>query len=710
MIKKLTFLILFMTLVLSFSFAGNVSPETARKAGIRFYSERVSLYKTADLPGIAVSESFTEKRNGEPVYYVFNFTDKGFIIVSADDAVTPVLAYSYDGTYSLQDPPPQFVSWMEGYAKQIEYARINGMAAGEEAALAWKRLLSENGPDPTPELPSTDVAPLLISTWDQGAGYNALCPADPAGPDGHVWAGCVATAMAQVMYYYRYPETGMGSHCYTPWGYSEQCADFGATTYRWNEMLNSASYPDTAMAELIWHCGVAVDMMYSPSGSGAYSNDAAYALRNYFKYSPDLQLLSKDSYSEEEWKAILMDNLDNKHPMYYHGFGSGGHAFNVDGYQGTDYFHFNWGWSGYYNGYYYLDNLNPGGNNFTNGQGAIVNFYPDNVNYTYPPMCTGQHVLTALYGTLEDGSGPDDYADNANCSWLLAPEGISDSITAIILTFNKFSTEEGNDIVNIYAGSSTTDNLVASFSGSTLPPSVTVPGNKALVTFSSNGNTTSSGWFITYVAQSMKWCSGMTTIIADTAVVSDGSFDFNYRNNSGCRWKLETASGNPLTVNFRYFDTEPENDFLMMVDPVSQEILARLSGHYSSQNPPAPVTSPSGKMLLIFNTNDNTTGEGWEIYYPKTTTGIGEKENVNDLVLYPNPADVIVNIEAWIGTSQDARLELIGMDGKRILSEPFAGNAGILKKTLDVSGIPGGIYLLRVISGDGVATRKLVIE
>jgi hypothetical protein len=202
----------------------------------------------------------------------------------------------------------------------------------------------------------------------------------------------------------------------------------------------------------------------------------------------------------------------------------------------------------------------------------------------------------------------------------------------------------------------------------------------------------------------------MTTIIADTAVVSDGSFDFNYRNNSGCRWKLETASGNPLTVNFRYFDTEPENDFLMMVDPVSQEILARLSGHYSSQNPPAPVTSPSGKMLLIFNTNDNTTGEGWEIYYPKTTTGIGEKENVNDLVLYPNPADVIVNIEAWIGTSQDARLELIGMDGKRILSEPLAGNAGILKKTLDVSGIPGGIYLLRVISGDGVATRKLVIE
>ena len=99
-----------------------------------------------------------------------------------------------------------------------------------------------------------------------------------------------------------------------------------------------------------------------------------------------------------------------------------------------------------------------------------------------------------------------------------------------------------------------------------------------------------------------------------------------------------------------------------------------------------------------------------EIYYPKTTTGIGEKENVNDLVLYPNPADVIVNIEAWIGTSQDARLELIGMDGKRILSEPLAGNAGILKKTLDVSGIPGGIYLLRVISGDGVATRKLVIE
>jgi len=95
-------------------------------------------------------------------------------------------------------------------------------------------------------------------------------------------------------------------------------------------------------------------------------------------------------------------------------------AFNLDGYQGTNYFHFNWGWSGSYNGYFYLNNLNPGGDNFTNGQGAIINLYPDTNNYNYPSYCAGQVVLSTLKGTFEDGSGPvKNYQNNANCGWLI---------------------------------------------------------------------------------------------------------------------------------------------------------------------------------------------------------------------------------------------------------------------------------------------------
>ena len=101
---------------------------------------------------------------------------------------------------------------------------------------------------------------------------------------------------------------------------------------------------------------------------------SAQALISNFKYHPNTTLLQKDNYTETEWDNILMDNLNHQRPMYYDGYGTGGHAFNVDGYQGTNYFHFNWGWSGSFNGYFYLNNLNPGGDNFTNGQGAIVGF------------------------------------------------------------------------------------------------------------------------------------------------------------------------------------------------------------------------------------------------------------------------------------------------------------------------------------------------
>jgi len=164
---------------------------------------------------LSVKESFTEKFNGNAVYYVFNFSSNGYVIVSADDAVPPVLAYSFDGSFSRDNQPPQFINWMEGYAKQIDQTIQHPGDPAYDFHNTWSRL-STNDPKSLDYSPLTDVAPLLISTWDQGGPYNILCPADPAGPGGYVWAGCVATAMSQVMYYYRWPLTGSGSHCYTP--------------------------------------------------------------------------------------------------------------------------------------------------------------------------------------------------------------------------------------------------------------------------------------------------------------------------------------------------------------------------------------------------------------------------------------------------------------------------------------------------------------
>ena len=219
---------------------------------------------------------------------------------------------------------------------------------------------------------------MLISTWDQGQFYNQMCPADPAGPAGHCLTGCVATAMGQLCYYFRWPLTGTGSYTYQHPVYGTITANFGDTEYRWNEMTNSVQEQNEAVAELLFHLGVSVDMDYGPTGSGMWNHKAAYSLRTYFKYSPETQYLYRDS-TNLDWDSVIVAHLDQKIPMYYAGWSVpniNGHAFIVDGYQTETYFHFNWGWGGSYDGYFYLDNLVPGGNNFNLAQELVINCFP----------------------------------------------------------------------------------------------------------------------------------------------------------------------------------------------------------------------------------------------------------------------------------------------------------------------------------------------
>ena len=212
-------------------FAGPVDITTARLVGVNFFFQQINRVQPFPYDSVIFGKSFTETYQGEPVYYVFNLRHEGFVIVSADNSVPPVLGYSFTGGYSHENQPQQFISWTEGYAKQIVWGRKNNYTATADVSDSWKRLTSAVPQIYSPLNPNTDVAPLLISTWDQGYPYNMLCPADAGGSGGRVWAGCVATAMSQIMYYYRWPVTGVGQHCYTPFGYPQQCANFGTTTY-----------------------------------------------------------------------------------------------------------------------------------------------------------------------------------------------------------------------------------------------------------------------------------------------------------------------------------------------------------------------------------------------------------------------------------------------------------------------------------------------
>ena len=186
---------------------------------------------------------------------------------------------------------------------------------------------------------------MLTTTWNQSPYYNSLCP-DSAGI--HAVTGCAATAQAQVMKFWNWPETGVGEHSYSSSSYGGTLsANFGATTYNWSIMPNSVSSANTAgqaVALLMYHCGIAVDMNYSPDGSGAQTGDVPAALSEHFRYGACANMKARDSYAKSVWEDMLIETFDRGIPVVYAGNDSdGGHAFNCDGYNNNRYFHFNWG-------------------------------------------------------------------------------------------------------------------------------------------------------------------------------------------------------------------------------------------------------------------------------------------------------------------------------------------------------------------------------
>jgi len=383
MTMKQILLTLLITLnVLAISRADVVNSEIAEQVAKNQYCNFSDGITYAD---ITLELSYTKFINSLPVYYVFDVNEnKGFIIIAADNDVYPVLGYALEGNYNdgKNNLPPNFSAWMDNYSDQIVYTRENSLSADAMISEKWIELTNYN-PDPKN---MDNVSPLLTTNWDQGTYYNTMCPVDNGGPGGHVYVGCVATAMGQIMKYHNYPDQGNGTHTYYCYPYGNQTANFGATTYNWSSMPNSLYSQNSAVATLLYHCGVGVNMQYSASGSGAYSDDARDALIDYFTYSSDAQLLMKSSYSNTAWENMLKNDLEAGRPLYYAGTdGSSGHAFVCDGYQGTNYFHFNWGWSGYANGYFYLSNLNPGGYSFNQNQQAIFYVYPDGTSSLLPP-------------------------------------------------------------------------------------------------------------------------------------------------------------------------------------------------------------------------------------------------------------------------------------------------------------------------------------
>lgn len=324
-----------------------------------------------------------------PNLYTVYFVGGGFVTLSMDDLARPILAYSLNGSMPDSSFNEAYDSLIRSYSTSIDSAKSRGISDPMITSM-WddlQRFISGNSVSSTAFSDSTilnsglvfangDIGPLLRTNWNQGAGWNMYAPNATGGPGGKAYAGCVATAMGQIMKYWAFPNSGTNTR---------NNINFALAQYAWDSMPNDTY--SSATATLLRHAGAAVDMNYGAGGSGAYSYKSAIAYKDYFRYKPTASYVQKATMTQQKWLDTLKKEIDQGRPVQYEGFGTGGHAFVMDGYNSSDYFHFNFGWSGYGNGWYALSAVTPGNMNFTNNQGAIIGIQPG--NYTRSP---GQSV------------------------------------------------------------------------------------------------------------------------------------------------------------------------------------------------------------------------------------------------------------------------------------------------------------------------------
>ena len=436
-----------LTIITLYSYANSINDSVAKVVALSFLNYKaVNPIGNIEKGGISL---FYTANGTQNYFYVFNiYGNKGFVIVAADDNALPILGYSFENAFETSRLNLSVADWLEGYKVQIQYIIENNIPQTEVIKVKWQELLNcstiikpNNGSRSLEQIGAKPqnrtggyVNPLIQTLWDQNPGnsisgtnyvsgkYNDKCPYDVncLTSNKRCVTGCVATAMAQVLKYWNYPSKGIGSHSYNNSNYGTLSASFGTTTYDWVNMPNyltstSTTTQTSAISTLIYHCGVSVDMNYTNQESSAWvvpqenSVCAANALINYFGYT-SIQGIQRKNYSDAYWLYILENELNNSRPIIYDGSGTGGgHCFVADGYDINDYIHFNWGWSGYQNGYFQVNALNPGGvgtgggsGGYNNYQSAIIDIVPTSpqVNNVKMWSTTSPSSQSISYGSI----------------------------------------------------------------------------------------------------------------------------------------------------------------------------------------------------------------------------------------------------------------------------------------------------------------------
>ena len=690
-----------------------------------------------------VSEQFTKTNaSGEVLYYVFNFESGGFVIVAGDKRANPILAYSTTNTFIMDDNHPSSV-FLQGYEARI--ADIKATNAIMEISPKWNDIAMKKQHKAVVK----EVGPLLTSIWNQNKYYNALCPDDDtkggnnvAGTpayDNHVPNGCVALAMAQIMYYHRYPRNGKDSYSYFAGNYGELSADFGATTYDYESMADSAVGYSDALARLIYHIGISLDMGYAPDGSGVVGGmeggkKVYNSFNKFFKYKSSNAIDGANT--PNILKDTIRQSLDKNLPVYYAACNGGPgphgcHAFVCDGYKiddvnvnddnNTFYFNFGWGSSG--DGWYTLAFAN----NYNSSCRIIVDIVPndqDKANFF-----TGRDTLTATYGSFNDGSGRFNYKPNTNCEWLISPQD-GRNITKITFKVGAFSLASG-DTVKIYEGNNTGNVLVATLTDAIAPNTTyDVNASEALVVFISDASSEDEGFTINYTTTrtNSNYCTtnanAGTKITGKTGSFDNGSGGAEYDSENTCYWVLTPENtGTKVRFGFRKFDLA-QGDFLDVFAFNGTNIPAATMWNYpqrgvyrfSLENLPEldklAYTVDAVTALFCFRTDNNHNGTGFEVYWD-TVPDVNIRDNDLGLAkfsVYPNPANDVIVVDLYADNEEDIHINFYDILGKSLYSTSTQQIIGGHQERISVGNYAKGLYMLRISTSHGTLMRKIVIE
>lgn len=376
--------------VSTMTFAGKVSEQQALQKAIQFMKGK--RFETKSLTrSQADEEKFKE-------FYVFNVENNGgFVIVSGDDRTEDILGYSNEGHVSMENMPDNLKYWLECYDAQIKSLDQTGADAASGKTRAAKAA----------------IAPLIQTKWDQDEPYNLMCPSYQGET---VVTGCVATAMAQVMYYHKWPaSTTPGIPAYTTSTLGLEMDELPATQFNWSKMNLTYRSEDTgesanAVAELMRYCGQAVTMDYNiASNGGSAANVQPIHMSTYFDYTKTAKSVDRLLYTVDEWENLIYNELASKRPVLYSGSSvSGGHQFVVDGYDGNGYFHFNWGWSGSADGFFILSLANPSDLGIGGGTSSDGYSYWQDAIIGLKKAESGEVATPLIYGLVYP-DGDDDY-------------------------------------------------------------------------------------------------------------------------------------------------------------------------------------------------------------------------------------------------------------------------------------------------------------